>query len=319
MLFQKWWPLRTILKYGSPLISLPERREIRKQGNREPDHPCLFIIGPPRSGSTILYQLITSLLDVCYFDNLANLARNNPYFGMWLSKRVFGGNKHQSYTSNYGGTARDGLHAPSEALFFYKWFPRDRHFTVPSDLSPAQLKAFQSTINSILNLYDKPLVIKNLTFSLRLQALKEFLPDARYVIIRREPLYTAQSVLLGMRKNSPGENKVWGIRPKDFQKLDGLAPHELVVKQVNEIERQIYNDLKAIPDENILFVDYDQLGEDLDQILHKVNLLCKLDLSEKVHMDLPDIHLQNRINLPEEEIELLKGHIKNLKWELHEN
>ena len=318
MLFQKWWFLRTILKYGSPLISPMEKRGIKRYGSREADHPCLLIIGPPRSGSTIFYQLLTSLLDVTYIDNLANLARQNPFFGMKLSQDLFSGKSHQSYTSNYGRTSGDGLHAPAEALFFYKWFPRDRHFTEPSDLSPKQVKELRETMNGMINMLDKPLVIKNLSFSLRLQALKEFLPDARYIVVRRDPLYTAQSILLGMRKNGQPDNKVWGILPRDFEKLEGLNPHEMVVSQVNQIERQIYTDLKQIPVDKVMFVNYEDLGSNLESMLDGIISLCKPSKLNKSGKALPEIKTQNRIILPDDEIELLKGYIKTLNWELQD-
>lgn len=318
-MYQKWWFLQSILKYASPLISQLEKSGIKKNGSREADHPCLFIIGPPRSGSTIFYQLITSLLDLSYIDNLANLARNNPFFGMKLSQALFSGKSHQSFNSNYGQTSEGGLHAPAEALFFYLWFPKDRHFTEASDLSPKQLDALRKTINGITNTHDKPLVIKNLSFSLRLQALREFIPDARYVVVRRDPLYTAQSLLLAMRKNQQPENKVWGILPKDFEKLEGLDPHEMVVRQINQIERQIYTDLKKIPAEKVLFVDYEKLGDNIDSILDNVIKLCSPSIVHKSRLALPEIHTENKISLPDEEIELLKSHIKSLQWELHNN
>lgn len=317
MTFHKWWFLRSILKYGSPFISTFERSGIKKHGSRQPDHPSLFIIGPPRSGSTIFYQLITSLLDVSYIDNLTNLARYNPYFGMKLSQKLFLGQTHKSYTSSYGQTSSDGLHAPAEALFFYKWFPKDQHFTLPSDLSRKQIDEFRATIHAIINFHNKPLIIKNLSFSLRLQALLEYLPDARYIVVKRDPLYTAQSILLGMRKNHQPENKVWGILPKEYKKLEGLEPHEMVVRQVNQIERQIYSDLKNIPDEKILYIEYETLGSSLDSILEDVINLCQPGVIEKTGVPLPDIRIQNRMNLPEYEIELLKGHIASLDWELH--
>ena len=101
MVFQKWWIIRSILKYGSPVISIPEKAGIKKYGVETPAHSLVFIIGAPRTGSTILYQVITSLIDVSYIDNLANLARYNPYFGLRLSHLFFRNHSHQSFTSKF--------------------------------------------------------------------------------------------------------------------------------------------------------------------------------------------------------------------------
>jgi len=317
MLFQKWWYIRSVLKHGSPCIAPLERRSIQKLGVQAPEHPCVFIIGPPRSGSTIIYQLISSLLDIAYLDNLANLAREIPYFGFRLSQRIFGDRTHSSFSSEYGQTAGGGLHAPAEALFFYRWFPHDRHYTEAADLSQTQKSEFSRTVRAMINRAGKPLIIKNLSFSMRLQALKDTLPDARYIVVRRDPLYTCQSVLIGRKKNRQPENKVWSILPRDYQALEGLDPHEMVVRQVNQIERQIYQDLKNIPGDHILYIDYEQLDTGLEKILETISSLCGPGTKRKPGVPLPDIRVNNKIRLPESEIGILKNHIQSLEWELH--
>jgi len=316
MVFRKWWFLRSILKYGSPIIAPLERRGVQKQGKQVPEQPCLFIIGPPRSGSTIFYQLMSSLLDISYVDNLANLARENPYMGHRLSLDIFGNSSHSSYTSAYGQTSSSGLHAPAEALFFYKWFP-DHHFTRADHLSSKQKSEFRQTLFAMIKRSNKALVIKNLSFSLRIQALKDFLPEARYIVVKREPLYTAQSLLQAMRKNNQPENKVWGIRPENYKELEKLDLYEMVVRQVHEIEQQIVEDLRSIPQEKVLYVEYEQLGDQLESIIDNVLKLAGPSLKMRSKIAFPEIQVKNRITLPEDEIALLKKHIRSLNWELH--
>jgi Sulfotransferase family len=316
MLFQKWWFIRSMLKYGSPCIAPLEKRSIHKLGKQAPEHPCIFILGPPRSGSTIFYQVLSSLLDISYVDNLANLARENPFMGSRLSQRFFGNSSHSSYSSDYGQTTASGLHAPAEALFFYKWFP-DHHFTLASDLTDKQAREFRQTLFAMIRHANRALVIKNLSFSLRIQALKEILPDARYIVVLRDPLYTAQSLLEGMRKNKHPENKVWGIRPRNYKELEKLDPHEMVVQQVNQIERQIVKDLKSIPEENILYVEYEKFGTHLEAIINEVKKISGPSVKRRSAIPLPEIRTKNKITLPKEEIALLKKHIEALEWELH--
>jgi hypothetical protein len=256
------------------------------------------------------------LLDISYVDNLANLARENPYMGSRLSQGIFGSRSHSSFTSEYGQTTSDGLHAPAEALFFYKWFP-DHHFTLPSDLSSEQASEFRQTLFAMINRRGKAMVIKNLSFSLRIQTLKEILPGARYIVVKRDPLYTAQSLLQGMRKNHHPENKVWGIRPRNYKELEKLDSHQMVVKQVNQIERQIVEDLHSIPDEHILYVEYEKMGEQLESIIDEVLKLTGPSAKRRKSIPLPEIRVKNRISLPEEEIVLLKKQIEVLEWELH--
>lgn len=319
MLFQKWWFIRSVLKYGSPCLALFERKGIRKHGKQVPGHPCLFIIGPPRSGSTIVYQLITHLLDISYVDNLANLARENPYMGSRLSHFFFGKRSHSSFTSHHGQTTESGLHAPAEALFFYKWFPSDRHYTEQDDLDQIQKEEFNRTLRAIMNRHGKPLVIKNLSFSLRIQAIKDILPDARFIVVRRDPLYTCQSILKARKKIGYPENKVWSILPKNYQELEGLEICEMVVRQVNQIEGQMYKDLQQIPKDHICYVDYEKMNSGLDEILDEIIALFNSGLKRRQEVSLPEIRVKSTISLPEAELRILKKHIASLNWELHNN
>ena len=314
MAFHKWWYLRTILKYSHPLISIYEKNKIRKLGEVPSKEPCLFILGAPRTGSTILYQLITDLLDVLYIDNLANFARYNPYFGLGLSSRFYGNQAHHSYKSSFGSTIQQGLHAPAEALFIYKWFPKDHHFTETSDLRADKISSFQNTINAIINRVSKPLVIKNLSFGLRLQVLTEVIPNAKYLVIKRDPLFTAQSIILAKQKNKIPEQKIWGIRPKNYLHLERMDPLKSVVMQVYSIEKQIHDDLKKVSPESILYIDYEKLSPNPELVINEVVHLIGPNVKHRPYSSIPDISISNQICLPENVIESLQTHIGELDW-----
>ncbi|HKK40929.1 MAG TPA: sulfotransferase [Bacteroidales bacterium] len=312
---KKGWVIRRILKYGSPLLSIGEMVGIRNNGLGVPHQPCVFIIGAPRTGSTILYQLVTSMLDVSYIDNLANMARYNPYVGLRLSNWQFKDQTHHSFSSKFGNTIGDGLHAPAEALFFYRWFPKDRHYTVPGDLTPAQISAFRETINALINRYNKPLVLKNLSFSLRLKVLKEALPDAKFIVVKRNPLYTAQSIILAMRNNKVPDHKLWSILPREAGQLEALERFEMVVKQIFYIEKQIYEDLKQFPEDHILYIDYEKLGPGTEMLMEEIISFLGPDVKKRDNIPEPEIKVKNRINLRDNEIDMLKQQIGKMDWE----
>jgi hypothetical protein len=299
------------------LISLYENQAVRKYGNTEPESPCLFILGPPRSGSTIIYQLLTALLDVAYIDNLSNLAWENPFTGFQISRLFLRDRPHSSFRSQYGQTSQDGLHAPAEALFPYKWFPKGKHYTELDDLDETRIRDFRKTIFSILNVAKKPLVIKNLSFSLRLQVLRAILPDSRYIVVRREPLFTAQSLLLTMRTNPPESGKVWGILPKDYEKISGLEPHELVVRQIYMIEEQIIDDLKQVDQGKVLYIDYEDLESGLNPILEEVRSLLGIETQTDRGMPVPAFHARNEVRISGHDLKLIQEQIQKLDWKLH--
>ncbi|MDA3778711.1 MAG: hypothetical protein PF487_00520, partial [Bacteroidales bacterium] len=62
----KYWILRRLFKYTSPLISVFEKSKINKYSSRKTEKQPIFILGVPRSGSTILYQIITDFFNISY-------------------------------------------------------------------------------------------------------------------------------------------------------------------------------------------------------------------------------------------------------------
>ncbi len=77
-----------------------EKNKIEKYGNQPLKHPPIFIIGAPRTGSTILYQTLTNKLDILYIDNLVDKFHRNLFFGFWLSSKLYKHKPHNCFTSN---------------------------------------------------------------------------------------------------------------------------------------------------------------------------------------------------------------------------
>ena len=85
---KKYFDLKYLLKFFikniifliSPLISLWEQKYFLKYRDFKPKYQPIFIIGAPRTGSTILYQTITNQLDVLYIDNMICALNKNLFF-----------------------------------------------------------------------------------------------------------------------------------------------------------------------------------------------------------------------------------------------
>ena len=56
--------LNQLAKFISPIIRRRELPKIQDYGKKNLQHQPVFIIGAPRTGSTILYQALTNLYDV---------------------------------------------------------------------------------------------------------------------------------------------------------------------------------------------------------------------------------------------------------------
>src|SRR5437764_1046201 len=86
--------------------------------NVEEEYPNIFILGLPRSGTTLINQLIFNALDVGCTNNLMARFWDAPLCGTMLSKIILGKAKSNSYTSSYA--ASDNIMSPHQFAYFWR-------------------------------------------------------------------------------------------------------------------------------------------------------------------------------------------------------
>lgn len=294
--------LRSFFKYFGFLFKIRESNLINKYGRREDKNTLLFIVGAPRTGSTILYQLLTHAFQVDYINNFMHLARECPITIKKMSDRIFLEKGQNSFVSDYGNTYKSGLLAPSEAgNIWYKWIPKGQHHIRPEDLGPANLKAMKLWLTALNNINSKPLVIKNLAFSVRLGIIRELFPKAKIIHIQRDPFFTAQSILAA-RKNVCGDiTKWWSIKPEDFTKLIKLNPYEQIAAQIFSIERTVKKELALMNPKYVQTIQYEKFTpENISSQLNQIGLWAKFDRAVNDFSDLP-VNINNVIRVSSQE------------------
>lgn len=306
------WILRRIFKYLSPIISVFEKHKIKKYSSKDSKYEPVFIIGPPRSGSTILYQLITNFLNVNYIDNLCNLSRRNLYFGMWLSNLFFKRKNHNNFDSNYGNTRKYGLHAPSEGgQIWYRWFGRNITYFEKGMLTQKSILQIKNIFRAIDKRFGKPVVIKNLTFSQRIKVLHDIFPEAKFIIITRSPAFNAQSIYSARLKKNHSE--WWSVKPKNYKDLLHLSLAEQCVGQVYYIEKQIFNDIKLFPEQQVKVICYEDLFTNCTEILDDL----KTFIRSETRSDYSNIKIrpENKVKINKEDFNLIRKITENYNWE----
>ncbi len=306
--------LNKLIDISRPLWGIVERKFNQKYASQPLQHQPVFIIGAPRTGSTILYQTITNELDVLYFDNLICGLKSSLMVGFWFSSMFFKNNAHNSFKSYHGNTTKFGSRAPSECgQFWYRWLPRDRHYIGDDDITETMVIDIRNEITSIINHYDKPMVFKNLNAGQRLHLLHKCFPNAKFIFIKRDPLYTAQSIILSKRRVGVKDEEFWGIKPRNFQLLSGMNPYEQIVKQIYYIEKQIEKDRTLFPRQNFLTIDYSQLGNSFKTTLNKCNGFIKAGgRTDSKHP--AEIVMSETLKLDDFEIEKFTEEIQKLDW-----
>jgi hypothetical protein len=251
--------LNQLAKFISPIIRRWELPKIQDYGKKPLQHQPVFIIGAPRTGSTILYQALTNLYDILYIDNLVCRFHRNLFFGFCISNRIYGANPHNTFKSYHGQTR--GAHSPSECgQFWYRWLPRDHHFIDYDEITPLMVEKIRREITAIINYFDKPIVFKNLNAGQRLRLLKKAFPGAKFIFIRRDPRFVALSILKGRKKVKAKKGFVWGIMPPNYKMIAKLDELDMCCAQIYYIEEQIIEDLSLFPNKNIKTIHYQELS-----------------------------------------------------------
>lgn len=207
----------------------------------------VFIVGAPRSGSTLTFQVLTKSLRVTYLPRLLDYGygSTNLVFRL-LHKKL--AEPPSSFMSSYGKIS--GPLSPSEGFgYWMKWFFKglngDHCFSTRLPLQAAcdlrrQVHALQGHLSA-------PLLAKCLYLSLAVTALADAIPNCRFLFIRRDPVSIAASVLRARQKHRGVT--WWSTRPPGFldKARDPLA--EQVAWQVSAIISIVSKSLSKISED----------------------------------------------------------------------
>lgn len=274
-------------------------------------YPPVFIIGAPRTGSTIFYQVITNCWDIGYINNLEYLFYRNIIFGGLLSQKIFKNKCHNNFKANHGATK--GYNSPSEfGSFWYRWFPSATHFVGADELTELQKREMRRVVSAMIALKGKPLFFKNMNCGQRIGALSQIFPEALFIYCARNPLYTAQSLLETRKRVYGNYNTWWSIMPKEYHKLQSLQPIEQVVAQIYYIEKQINKDLEKYYSGKWIELKYEHFAENPLQQLQAIRSFLDthgITVSQKSDQRLDFINNMNKITINLATITELKEHI----------
>ena len=220
----------------------------------------LFILGSPRVGSTLAYQLTINHFEVYYPSNHINELFESKEFKPFELPNHIDQSQSVNYHSNYGKT--QGSNQPSEASALFRYFFGGQH---PSELkSKNPLPGYEKKFIQFLeHLYlttanRKPLVFKNAWNCFRIKYLSEAFPNACFLWIRRNLADSSYSDLQARRKR--GGPEVWNsATSKNYREIQELPYWEQVVEQQYSYAMRISQDLSQLAPQRYHQIWYEDL------------------------------------------------------------
>jgi len=268
----------------------------------------IFILGAPRTGSTLLYQAVSSLFDLPYISNLTN---NNfadfPIIGLALQRGV---NVDISWNSQFGKT--DGEFQPSEgSAVMSRWFGGGHPSQdVSTRILEGQEEHFLSTLTSVEALYNgRPLLIKNAWNCFRVSYLINTLPNARFIWIRRDIVDAAVSDLEA-RYLTKGTASDWNsATPSKWYELKKLPPHMQAVENQFEFNNAIRDALSKSQTTQASEIWYEDIIRAPDIEVHRLARFLGLPVKRNELRVSPN--RDDRRKVSKDELQRIRAYVNN--------
>jgi hypothetical protein len=240
------------------------------------NHKQVFIIGSPRSGSTVLSQIFFNQGDFCYISNLTKDLYCAPMLSTYILK-MLPKTDHDltNYISQYGKMS--GLNSPHEGgNFWWRWFPRKGELHLErDDLGRKTEKKVRNEVEKIQELHQKTFLSKNLYLSLWIKPLAKIFPKSVFIVCKRDYFAISCSLLEARRKIFRNDETWFSVPPKGKSHLENLEPFQQVAQQPHLIYQQIALDSKEIGANRFHYVQFEDLVANPVAEINKINTFLK--------------------------------------------
>jgi len=255
--------------------SLEELEEEKVKHFTNLNYPIIFIVAPPRSGTTLIYQLLTLKFDLFYPSNLLAKFYKSPYIFLEIIQDLVLNRKDSSFESYLGNTK--GVLEPHEWGWFW-----EKLFFYNNNIVFNELCAIQQ-------IFPKPMIFKNIYFNYEILRLEKKFLSPIFLRIVRDPYETIYSIYNAITlENKPIGSKKYEQFYKKFMnnKLE-LATLEYLYDSLI-----LDRDLKGL---NVIKIYYNDIISNTKKCLEKL---------------VYDFHKITNINLKENNIKINQNNIK---------
>jgi hypothetical protein len=261
-----------------------EKALVRWAGS--PEYPFCFLIGPPRSGTTLCYELLVRRFHFAYLSNLAQTLPRVPAAATMMAAPLISAWRGR-FESEYGYIR--GWGAPNEGGWLWnRWFPQDHHLDplyagrLPSD-------RIRRIVAAISNAMKAPFLNKYVPHSAHVRLLDKIFPGCLFIEVYRDPIANVRSIVRARADNQYGSMEWLAVKPREWEQYRSVDDVRRASAQVYYIHRNIEEDMRTIDPNRRLIIDYGKMCGDprstLDDVAsfsqgHHIKLRIKDDVPE---------------------------------------
>lgn len=226
-------------------------------GSGETEEPTVFIVGPPRSGTTLVYEAMVGTMRFAYISNLAHRLYRVPVAASRLGAGMLSRYQPQ-YESKWGHVS--GWAAPNEGGWVWeRWFPSHEE-SGSAEPCPEATGAMRRTIGAMCAVMRGPFLNKNVNHSVWIPYLARVFPRSVFVEVNRDVVTTARSMLKARADElgDGGAHEWISVKPRGWQAFARETPETQCVAQNMLVKRQIDEDCAGLDPVRRVVVPYER-------------------------------------------------------------
>jgi len=248
-------------------------QEYVNQVQAEPEWPIVLISFLPRSGSTLLYQLLAKTGNFNYISNFQSRFWRSPCVGRLIensiSPRLY---SEIQLSSDFGNTK--GFSSPHE--FNYFW---EEHLGIDgnnnSEIKTAEFtkkkqEEFRKEIIGLLSQEAKPLLFKREYLILNLSILKNVFPNVRIINLERNFDDIISSQMKAIEKvHANNYEGFFGTALESFVYDENITLESNVRRQTKQLKERLDHEIEesGFP---AITVEYEKLCQDAESEMSKI-------------------------------------------------
>lgn len=273
--------------------------------------PPLFIIGAPRVGSTILFQLLVNRFDFGYMTNFHCLLYGSPALAHLVIRFLRIKIPPSPYESYHGKV--EGLLSPSECgADWYKYFPVYPPYT--EKIEDEKMYRLRKSLIFFERAWGKPLLFKNMYNAFRLKPLIKAIPESKFIVIKRKVLANAISLLETRIRVYGNKNVWWSMEVPRIDELRKYEPEKQVLFQIKDIYEIINKAKEEFGEDRFIEIKYEDILDDHNRVLNRIKKFYGIEIAEKGNFS-PTIKVRDELSselLSDEEIKKLKKYAEEI-------
>lgn len=254
-----------------------------KQVNR---FPFIFVFGLPRSGTTLLMQLMANCLEVGYINNLIARFWSAPLYGILLSKILLENNKEQDYTSSWGKTK--GISGPHEFSYFWlEWFKPDASsegIDIDGILKKTNWDGLKEILLNMAHYFNKPMIFKGIWPAYFLEKLTQILPNSLFIYISRKEEDVAMSLYHARLKYYKDPKVWWSMYPPEYETLKDRPWPEQIAGQVVCLTDYYLQQMEKVAPKHTISIAYEDLCQSPQKVLEAIQSRVKETFSHTIEI-----------------------------------